>query len=92
MILDNEGELNDIDRKIKGQIYINNINKNGNLAGKIEINKIVILLEVNILCYTEDENGYNLQGIYFGTEILINLIPLKYVNNNHFELLYLLII
>ena len=46
------------------------------------------LLEMNILCYTQNEINYKLQAVYFGTNKKINLIPLKFVNNNHFEILY----
>ena len=88
MVSDYEGEMNDIDRTNKAINYVNNIKNNSYWAGDIEINKMALLLEVNILCYTEDENNYNLQGVYYGTENLLNLIPLKYVNNNHFELLF----
>ena len=49
---------------------------------------MALILQVNILCYTENENQYNLQGVYYGTDNLINLIPIKFVNHNHFELLY----
>lgn len=47
-----------------------------------------LLLDINILCYTEDENNYNLQGVYYSSDNLLNLIPLKYVNNNHFKVMY----
>ena len=46
------------------------------------------LLEMNILCYTQNEINYKLRAVYFGTNKKINLIPLKFVNNNLFEILY----
>ena len=29
-----------------------------------------------------------MQGVFYETDNLIKLIPMKFVNNNHFELLY----
>lgn len=49
---------------------------------------MAIILQVNILCYIENESQYNLQRVFYGTDNLINLIPMKFVNNKHFELLY----
>ena len=37
---------------------------------------------------TKNENLFNLQAVYFGTESKINIIPLLFINNNHFEILY----
>ena len=81
-------ESNERDRINKAKEYINNIKKNATWAGDIEINKMAELLEMNILCYTQNEINYILQAVYFGTNNKINLIPLKFVNNNHFEILY----
>ena len=52
-----KGEMNDIDRTNKAINYVDNIKNNRYWAGDIEINKMALLLEVNILCYTEDENN-----------------------------------
>ena len=47
------------------------------------------LLEVNIICYTLKDNIYNLQAVYFGNKLnLENVIPLQFINNNHFNILY----
>ena len=53
MISEFEGELNHIDKNIFC-LKLNNINTNGNRPGDIEINKMALSLEVNILYYTED--------------------------------------
>ena len=81
-------ELNLKDRIEKANKYIKDIKEEGNWAGDIEINKMAEVLELNILCYTKDENALHLQAVYFGTDSKINLIPLRFINNNHFELLY----
>ena len=88
MFSDSDNDLNEEDRISKTKEYINNIRINGNWAGDFEINKMAIILQINILCYTENENQYNMQGVFYGTDNLIKLIPMKFVNNNHFELLY----
>jgi len=31
---------------------------------------------------------FNLQAVYFGTDNKIYLIPLRFINNNHFEILF----
>ena len=47
------------------------------------------LLEVNIICYTLEDNKYNLQAVYFCNKLnLENVIPLQFINNNHFNILY----
>ena len=46
------------------------------------------LLDVNIICYTKNDNEFKLQAVYFGSKEKLNIIPLRFVNNNHFEILY----
>ena len=60
----------------------------GNWALDIEINKIAELLESNIICYTEESQDYKLKRVYYGTENFTNCIPLDFINNNHFQILF----
>ena len=69
------------DRINKANEYVNSIKEYGNWAGYIEINKMAELLGMNILCYTKNENIFNLLAIYFGAESKINLIPVRFINN-----------
>ena len=46
------------------------------------------LLEMNILWYSQNENNYKLEAVYYGSNNKIKIIPLKFVSNNHFEILY----
>ncbi len=47
------------------------------------------LLEVNIICYTLEDNKYNLQAVYSGNKLnLANIILLQFIDNNHFNILY----
>ena len=69
--------------------YVESIKKECNDAGDIEINTMAELLEVNIICYTLEDNKYNLKAVYFGNKLnLENVIPLQFINNNHFNILY----
>ena len=43
---------------------------------------------MNILCYSQNENNYKLEAVYYGLNNKIKIIPLKFVSNNHFEILY----
>lgn len=45
-------------------------------------------MNINILCYTKNENQFKLQAVYFGTNDKKNLIPLRFINRGHFEILY----
>ena len=58
------------------------------MAADFEINKIAQILDVNILVYTEENNYLKIKGIYFGSEDNHKIIPLHFVNNNHFQVLY----
>ena len=49
--------------------YVENIKKEHNDAGDIEIYTMAELLEVNIICYTLEDNKYNLQAVYSGNKL-----------------------
>ena len=69
--------------------YVENIKKEHNDAGDIEIYTMAELLEVNIICYTLEDNKYNLQAVYSGNKLnLANIILLQFIDNNHFNILY----
>ena len=69
--------------------YVENIKKEHNDAGDIEIYTMAELLEVNIISYTLEDNKYNLQAVYFGNKLnLANIILLQFIDNNHFNILY----
>ena len=69
--------------------YVENIKKEHNDAGDIEIYTMAELLEVNIICYTLEDNKYNLQAVYSGNKLnLSNVNPLQFIDNNHFNILY----
>ena len=68
--------------------YVENIQKDGEYSGDMEINITASLLNINILCYTLINSEYKLQAVYFGNNNKNVLIPLNYINNNHFEILY----
>jgi len=76
------------DRINKAKKYIDDIKKDGNWASDFEINKMAELMNINILCYTKNENQFKLQAVYFGTNDKKNLIPLRFINRGHFEILY----
>ena len=59
--------------------YVENIKKEHNDAGDIEIYTMAELLEVNIICYTLEDNKYNLQAIYSGNKL--NLAILFFYNS-----------
>lgn len=78
-----------IDNNEKTIEYINKIKENHQFAGDVEINKMASLLNINILCYTLNDDNYELQGIYWGNQkSYLHILPLHFINNNHFEILY----
>ena len=81
-------DINLKERIEQAKNYIEGIRQEGNWAGDIEINKMAELLDVNIICYTKNDNEFKLQAVYFGSKEKLNIIPLRFVNNNHFEILY----
>ena len=57
----------EIDLENKVDQYLNDLKEDGNWASDFEINKIAQLLEVNIVCYKEENQLYIIKGIYFGS-------------------------
>ena len=51
-----DSNLNEKEREEKALNYIKNIQNDGIWAGDIEINTTAKILEINILCYTQNEN------------------------------------
>ena len=45
--------------------YLRELKKDGTWATDYEINKIALCLEANIICYKEENEKYNISGIYF---------------------------
>lgn len=46
------------------------------------------ILQINIIAQILTGDKYILSAIYCGSEDKNKLIPLNYVNNNHFEIMY----
>ena len=47
--------------------YLRELKKDGTWATDYEINKIGLCLEANIICYKEENEKYDISGIYFGS-------------------------
>ena len=52
------------------------------------MNKTAELLQINIVCYSIENNKFILKAVYFGCKNKNIVIPLHFINNNHFEILY----
>ena len=59
--------------------YIENIKKDGEYSGDIEINKIAQLMIINIICYITNNNKYILKRVYFGNDDKKYVIPLHFI-------------